>query len=70
MARFYAKIGPWIAELLLVFIGVYAGLLVKQFSSSIARRRSGAIVSWLRSSDSWKLGLRVTKRRTLGRSAK
>ena len=31
MARFYAKIGPWIAELLLVFIGVYAAFWLSSF---------------------------------------
>jgi len=47
MARFYAKIGPWIAELLLVFIGVYAAFWLSSFQQhrEDAKRRDRILAS-------------------------
>jgi len=47
MARFYAKIGPWIAELLLVFIGVYAAFWLNSFQQhrEDAKRRDRILAS-------------------------
>ena len=47
MGRFYAKIGPWIAELLLVFIGVYAAFWLNSFQQhrEDAKRRDRILAS-------------------------
>jgi len=47
MARFYAKIGPWIAELVLVFIGVYAAFWLNSFQQhrAEAQRRDRILAS-------------------------
>jgi hypothetical protein len=47
MARSYAKIGSWIAELLLVFIGVYAAFWLNSFQQhrEDAKRRDRILAS-------------------------
>jgi hypothetical protein len=47
MARSYTKIGPWIAELLLVFIGVYAAFWLNSFQQhrEEAKRRDRILAS-------------------------
>jgi len=47
MAKAFAKIGPWIAELLLVFIGVYAAFWLNSFQQhrEEAKRRDRILAS-------------------------